>query len=279
MYNLRYHIASLVGVFLALALGLILGGLVVQRGAVDRQQDSLVDGLRKEFAALRTENQQLTAENTMVEGFASDMSVAWTVDRLVGKNVVVVSSAGRTEGTGDVTEAIEGAGGTVISVTLLQEDLGMQDQEIRSLVTSDSFSAEVLASVAASLSAEWLTPSVDQPLTHALRSAGVLSIEGLEPGMAAIGLVDIAQAEGGPDSTGLALAAHFRQAGGIAVAGEAAASTAGLASAAWGREIAGFNTLGTPIGRYTLVALLSGAKPGLFGTTDTASAHYPKLPK
>ena len=31
MYNLRYHIASLAGVFLALALGLILGGLVVSQ--------------------------------------------------------------------------------------------------------------------------------------------------------------------------------------------------------------------------------------------------------
>ena len=38
MYNIRYHIASLVAVFLALALGLVLGGLVVRQGGFDKQQ-------------------------------------------------------------------------------------------------------------------------------------------------------------------------------------------------------------------------------------------------
>ena len=43
MYNIRYHIASLVAVFLALALGLVLGGLVVQQGTFSKQQKALVE--------------------------------------------------------------------------------------------------------------------------------------------------------------------------------------------------------------------------------------------
>ena len=114
MYNLRYHIASLVGVFLALALGLVLGGLVVQRGTVDRQQGALVEGLRNEFATLRAENKLLTEQNQILSGFSQDMTREWIADRLVGKNVLVLAHAGRTDGLGAATEAIRSAGGTPV---------------------------------------------------------------------------------------------------------------------------------------------------------------------
>jgi hypothetical protein len=158
MYNVRYHIASLVGVFLALSLGLILGGLVVQRGTVDRQQSALVDGLRREFSILRTENHDLGAENLVLKDFSGDMTHEWVADKLVGKNVVVVSGAGRTDGVDAATDAVESAGGTVISLTLVQPDFGLRDEKVRSVVTSETFSAELVASVAASLAAEWLRP-------------------------------------------------------------------------------------------------------------------------
>ena len=52
MYNLRYHIASLVAVFLALAVGLLLGTVVVERGELDRAADDArggpADGLRRD---------------------------------------------------------------------------------------------------------------------------------------------------------------------------------------------------------------------------------------
>ena len=48
MYNVRYHIASLVSVFLALALGLVLGGLIVDKTPAT-SQSSLVTGLKQEF--------------------------------------------------------------------------------------------------------------------------------------------------------------------------------------------------------------------------------------
>ena len=91
MFNIRYHIASLVGVFLTLALGLMLGGLVVQQGAVERQQSALVDGLRKEFAQIREDNQSLTAENEALAGFSGQLTDAWAAERLDGQTVLVVS--------------------------------------------------------------------------------------------------------------------------------------------------------------------------------------------
>ena len=61
MYNLRYHIASLVAVFLALSVGLVLGSIVVERGTLDEQREALVTSLQQEFTELNAENKLLKA--------------------------------------------------------------------------------------------------------------------------------------------------------------------------------------------------------------------------
>ncbi len=279
MYNVRYHIASLVGVFLALALGLILGGLVVQRGTIDRQQGALVEGLRREFSALRSENRDLAAHNVVLTGFSADMSGEWVRDRLMGKSVVVVSGAGRTDGVDSATEAVELAGGTAISVTLVKRDLGLRDEALRSELTSEPYSADLLASVTSSLAAEWIGLQTDRPVTEALQDAEVIVVEGLEPGVGAVGLVTVALQAGKPDQNGLGLAAAFVGQESLAVAGETDSVTTGLARAAWNREIPAFDTLGTSVGSYTLVSLLSGAKSGLYGSAEGATAPYPDVPQ
>ena len=73
MYNLRYHIASLVAVFLALAIGLILGTVVGERGTLDKQQTTLVTSLQKDFTLLRTENADLKRERDRDHAFATDV--------------------------------------------------------------------------------------------------------------------------------------------------------------------------------------------------------------
>jgi hypothetical protein len=279
MYNVRYHIASLVGVFLALALGLVLGGLVVQRGTIDRQQGTLVDGLRREFSTLRAENSDLAAENLVLNSFSDDMSSEWVKDRLVGKNFVVVSGAGRTDGVDAAAEAIELAGGTVVSVTLVKNDLGLRDEVVRSTVSSEAYSSELLASVTASLAAEWVEPQTERPVTEALQAAEVIVVEGLEPGMAAAGLVDVAVRAGKADEAGMGLASAFLREESLAMAGESETVDSGLARAAWNRKIPAFDTLGSSVGHYTLVALFSGAKAGLYGSAEDATAAYPDVPE
>ena len=49
MYNLRYHIASLVAVFLALSVGLLLGTVVAERGMITDQTGALVADLQARF--------------------------------------------------------------------------------------------------------------------------------------------------------------------------------------------------------------------------------------
>jgi len=279
MYNLRYHIASLVGVFLALALGLVLGGLVVQRGTVDRQQGALVKGLRSEFTTLRAENKALTAENAILNDFSADMSGAWIADRLVGKNVLVFAHAGRTDGLRATTEAIQAAGGTPITVTVADVDFGLKDAAVRSsLASATEFSPDLVASVATSLASEWAEPTRERPVTQQLVSAGVLTTEGFDPGMAAFAMVDVASTNGKTDSGSLALAAAFAKQDRVAVVAETPGSKSDAAVLAADRKLSAFNTLGTATGSYTLIALLTGAEPGFYGIGEGVDAVYPPLP-
>lgn len=76
MINFRYHVVSLIAVFLALAIGVIMGSAVIDRAIVDRLEDQQrgleadVDEVQTENAALRRElgDLQETSEQLAVEG-------------------------------------------------------------------------------------------------------------------------------------------------------------------------------------------------------------------
>lgn len=277
MFNIRYHIASLVGVFLALALGLMLGGLVVQQGTVERQQSALVDGLRKEFAQIREDNQSLTDENEALGGFAGQMTDAWAAERLDGQTVLVVAAAGQDEDVRAVARAVEGAGGNVAVATILEPGLAIETADVRSALASAGAEPVELESVVASLAAELGFALQERPLVRTLGEAGVLRVEGMSAGTAAAGLVDLAAFEGEADSAGIALALAFDRIG-SAVAVSPGDTDSDLARVADASDLAAIDHLDSPLGRYSLVALLTGASKGYYGTGERASARFPAIP-
>lgn len=276
MYNLRYHIASLVSVFLALSLGLVLGGLAVGQGAVDRQEGALVEGLQNEFSQLRDENRTLTAENATFEAFTKQTVDAWAVDRLKGRSVIVLSAAGNNDGIVDTRNTVEAAGGTVAVVTMLKPRFGLDDEQVRSQITSAATTDDAETSVVSSLAAEWAGPA-PRPMTDLLVDAGVLRVEGLPDKAGVYGLVTIAAREGKVDPLGIALARAFSAPGTFALGAETPASRTGVAAAAADADLSGLDTLGTQIGRYTLISLLSGGEPGYYGTGEGVDGAFPPV--
>lgn len=278
MYNLRYHITSLVSVFLALALGLVLGGLIVEQGTFERQQGALVEGLQQEFADLREANRELSTENTQLDALSADFIDAWGAERLEGRVIGVVTNAGREDGLTATREAIEQAGGEVVVITLLVPSFGLDDPDLGAEVASlapDPERAE--SSIAASVVAEWAAPAEERPLTEALSEAGVLSVDGLAPDGQLSGLVDIAAPEGEADGAGLTLAEEMDDLGVRAIGAQTPAVDTGVALAAAGRGLSALDTISTTVGRYSLVALLSGAEPGFYGTAESAVALFPEV--
>ncbi len=61
IFDLKYHIASLTAVFLALGIGILVGTTVIGNDALTKQQERLVASLQEEFKALREDNEKTTA--------------------------------------------------------------------------------------------------------------------------------------------------------------------------------------------------------------------------
>ncbi|HMC70873.1 MAG TPA: copper transporter, partial [Mycobacteriales bacterium] len=128
MIDFRYHVVSIVAVFLAIALGLFIGSTTL-RGTV-------ATDLNRRTAAVRSENANLSAQvhdlkNQLNDADAFDTALEPSVlhDALAGDSVVVVSAPGVDAGSRtNLVNAIAAAGGTVTGDVRLQDALLDPDQ-------------------------------------------------------------------------------------------------------------------------------------------------------
>ena len=282
MYNLRYHIASLVAVFLALAIGLVLGGLVVRQGAFDSQQKALVASLQSQFAKLKKDNSALKTTLALQDPYAAQMTDDWASGRLIGRSVVVLTSGGKDEGLDAAVSAVKAAGGTPAVVTILKPGLGLSISVVASATASVMGTASGVPTsvdVAKQLAAEWSGAKGSRPLTTALVNAGAIKVAGLSASAIPTQAVDIAAFNGDPDGTALDIAQAYASAGLFALGAQAFGSDTGVAAAASARQLSAFDTLGTSAGRFTLVALFSGGQQGYYSATARGATPFPPVPK
>ena len=93
MINLRYHVVSLVAVFLALGMGIVMGSTVIDRVTVDALNNNL-NNVRSDVNRTREENGRLAEQVREGQDFA-DQSLTHVVrDHLAGVPVLVVAVTG-----------------------------------------------------------------------------------------------------------------------------------------------------------------------------------------
>lgn len=277
MYNLRYHIASLVGVFLALSLGLLLGTIVAERGTLDDQRDALINNLEADFKVLSERNRALETENEQCSDFVDDVVPVLVRDTLAGKRVLVLASAGRSDGLSAVEQAIQDAGGTVIPVIVLQRDLSFDSEDLAPVLAELQLGGtDALRSVAASLAAEWAAPAAARPVTDAFIAAGALRVEGLAPDGGVDAVVSIAAWEREPDVAAISIAQALSELGVPGAGAQAVSLDTGVAVAAVDAGLSAVDQMGRPQGAYSLVKVLSGEVTGYFGVGPGAIAPYPR---
>jgi Copper transport outer membrane protein, MctB len=111
--SLRYHIVSLVAVFLALALGIVVGSTVLKEGSVTLLR-ATSNRVRAESEKTRADNDQLRAQLGRYEEFSSSVLPQLVRGRLKGQPVVLVDTDKVDDPTRDkVTEAMKAAGAVV----------------------------------------------------------------------------------------------------------------------------------------------------------------------
>jgi hypothetical protein len=284
MYNLRYHIASLVAVFFALAIGLLLGTVVAERGMLDDQGVEVVRELQARFDEISAENEALSLGLERDRAFSED-AVGPLVDGLLSDtDVVVLASAGQAHSVEAIRETVQSAGGAAYVVTLNTPALGLDQTEpegLAGLLFGEGLEmaepGEALREqVAELLYAEWRAGG-ERPLTELLVSTGRMSTESLTGTFTVDAVVIAGTGSEGCDPLSLSLAQRIIADGGFAAAAELSETPGGVASVCDGEGVSAVDHLETPQGRLSLVYLLAGRASGYYGTGDGADGYYPAM--
>lgn len=140
MLTWRYHLLSLMAIFLALGLGVLVGISISGNGVLDVGREVIVDDIQKGLDGLREENNGLSRDQANNQRFQEDTFPFLVGGRLQGKKIALVASSN----TGDeiqrkLTSAVHGAGGQIVSTTILNShfDLAAATAKVKTDLKSD----------------------------------------------------------------------------------------------------------------------------------------------
>ncbi len=167
MIDFRYHLVSIVAVFLALALGIVLGSTEL-RGAALSALDKTTSQLGNQNAALRAERTQLQAQAQSGEAFAQAVEPKLLAGLLTGKRLVIIAEPGAQDSViSGITQAAKDAGATITG----QISLGTASNDTSdSTVTRVDAMTQSLVSNGGTLSAAALSGTTAQQAAQLLAS-------------------------------------------------------------------------------------------------------------
>jgi len=209
--NFRFHIISLIAVFLALGIGIIMGTAVIDRAVVDRlerQQSSLrhsIDNVRSTNSKLE---QELKDEQSAANKLADEGSQRLLNGVLAGTPVLIVGARGaEADGLNDLVTLIGRANADYRGTLWLTNRFVLdKDNEVRDL-------AEAL-NVPSTTSAATLRTTAMNRLALALRpvsaTAGPVEIDNTVISLRSAGFLDYSPAQGGKADQFPALDPHTR---------------------------------------------------------------------
>lgn len=125
--DIRYHLASLVAVFLALGLGILVGMSIASAENGSRLREQWMTAVERQLEALRHERRELAdrleaavAERDRYREFAEDAVAALIDGKLAEERTAVVALGPQTAVAERILEVLEKAGARVGSVAPLQ---------------------------------------------------------------------------------------------------------------------------------------------------------------
>jgi hypothetical protein len=303
--NFRYHVVSLAAVFIALAIGLVVGTAAFNGPAADALADQ-VDGLRNDNNQLHDEVNHLTEEAEQEEKFATEALPGLIGNRLAGKRILLVTTTDADkdyiDGVADALETVAGAKITgrlsiqkkFVEPANNEELLDVVAEVTPPGVTGLPTNSNGVETAAALLAATLMDhdPPVDpldrrKVLTAYKEQAYLLlSPDIAEPAEAVVVLAGPPYTEKDSDKLNDALKTfveQFDKTSPIVVAGASTAGAGNLVGAVRGdsalsKPVSTVDNAGSPQGRAALLLALAdqlAGKAGHYGVADGASAMLP----
>lgn len=276
MLNFRYHALSLVAVFLSLAIGLLLGVAIGDKGLVSSAEQDVRASLRDDVRAAQEERDAAREALAERHRFEEEAYPGLVRDRLLGRRIALIELGSASDRMWDLTkEALQGSGGRLTSVSVIREPLRLQ--ELAAAVEGTRFAQ--LAD-----DPELLEPFAERLGVQFTRGGRLLDRvrrELLEQGSGALrgvdGVVLVRNTPEVDDEAEAELLDRFEaalvrglRAGGVPVVG-VETTEADPSQIEWfkSHELSSVDDLDDPLGRAALVFALAGQR-GSFGVKPTA---------
>jgi Copper transport outer membrane protein, MctB len=304
--SFRYHVVSIVAVFLALALGVVVGTTALN-GPITTNLRQQVDSLKKDRSSLASQNKTLQQQAGDSDSFASTFGPRIVANTLKGKSIAIIGMPGASSSMKDaISKQIGLAGGIVAGRIQLQSDFvdPKRATDVTNLVesvhpigltlpsTSDSgaLGGALFGYVLLNTDAQ---QSDRDSAIEAFTKAQLITVES----SGSVALADLAVvvttgslATAAPNGKAeLSMVTQLQQAGGsTVVAGDNASSTLGglvaliRGSSAVKDSVSTVDDADSAIGQVTTTLALAAAltdKSGAYGNAAGASSLFPSLPK
>ncbi|GIM96337.1 copper transporter [Paractinoplanes toevensis] len=120
MINFRYHVVSLTAVFLALAIGLVVGTAALNGPVADNLKNQIT-ALNKDLSSKRDQINQNREEINRSQEFATEIAPFYLADKLTTRKLAVVALPGTSEFADAVISMLKVAGATVTAKVTVQD--------------------------------------------------------------------------------------------------------------------------------------------------------------
>jgi hypothetical protein len=286
MFDLRYHVASLAAVFLALIIGILVGVGIADRGYLDKGTRSLLEQqvakLQKQLDKTAQQAGNLGRDQNAARAYINQTYPVLVRNRLRGKRVAVVF-VGSVDGgvRSAVTRALTDAGGEQLRLRVLTVPIdGPQiDATLAANPKAGSFRGQGrFESLGRALGQELMLGG-DTPLWNALTDVLVEQREGgsKDP---ADGVVVVRTAKPQKGASSRFLVGLYSGLGSASVPAVGVEASDARKSAVTVYRQAGLSSvddIDTRAGQLALVLLLQGAPSGQYGVKKTADEALPSL--
>ncbi len=279
MFDLRYHVASLTAVFVALVIGILVGVGLSGKGFVN---DAERANLTRQIADLR--QQRDDAQQSLASAGRSEQALKDFADatypvvvpgRLNAKRIAVLFVGPIDRGVSfAVGKAVRDAGGTVVrtrSIGVPIDPKAVQDALRRLPAFRKLQGADRLGDVGNALAGE-LAAGGKTPLWDALGEVVVQEREGpsAPPADAVVVARSAAPQQGATKAFLAGIYTGLARSGAPAVGTEASGSASSAIPAFLLAGLSTVDSVDTSTGRLGLVLLLGGAEPGSYGLAEAA---------
>lgn len=136
--DLRYHVASLVAVFLALGLGVLVGASLFGDVQGSVLQEQLLAAVEREMELLRADRRRMaselesvTSERDLYIDVTTELTAALMRDSLLGKSLALIALGNYDDTLESLESLVQNAGASVFAKLRVDADLSPGDDPLR----------------------------------------------------------------------------------------------------------------------------------------------------